>query len=171
MIHPEVLTLPRLSPEDLNRALEIERYRRPGASENGLRLAVAMQVRKNPHFYSQYKVDQKHSFSLSDPNAIANPRDYRYDPKAKDQKKNTPRSQRGREKKAKETKLVTLPLNVIGANCGNCSMYHPKTINGPVGYCDHPKVDMDVRSDWHCMYWDNPDSKTANEETFKHTDR
>jgi hypothetical protein len=151
----------QLSPDDLSRALEIERYRRPKASENGLRLAVAMQVRHDPKFYERYKVDDKHSFSLGDPNSIANAKNYQYKPGVKDQKKNTPKKQAALEKRAKAVKLVSLPLNVIGANCGNCSMFHPKNTNSSIGYCDDPEVDMNVHSDDHCSKWINPDAKTT----------
>jgi hypothetical protein len=123
----------RLSPEKFQQALEIERFRRPKATENGLRIAVITQVRRNPNFYNQYEP----------------------------QAKNTPADQSKREGRARKAKLVCLPLNMLGACCGNCDMFKPAGTNAPRGHCTHPRIDMEVKHDEHCMWWEHPDAKIS----------
>lgn len=49
--------------------------------------------------------------------------------------------------RAKAADLVTLPKNITGTNCGNCSYIKE-------GFCTHKKVQQPVSARLCCAYWD-----------------
>jgi hypothetical protein len=64
--------------------------------------------------------------------------------------------------RAKAVKLVILPPEIEGKNCGNCH-------NFLGGYCDHPEVRMSVERHWGCSEWNRPDTKPARPQKSKFT--
>jgi len=147
-----------LSQSQLERCLRIERFRRPKASPSGLKLAVLAQVKKDPSFYERYDEfsgktlgdGKPHRFTLGESHSLTNP--------------NSAKDVAFHEGRAKKAKLVSLPLNMKGANCGNCSMYEPFQPNGCEGHCSHKEVDQTVHDTEHCKYWENPDAKIARQD-------
>lgn len=56
--------------------------------------------------------------------------------------------------KAKAADLGTLPTDIAGTNCGNCSFFtHAQS---GIGTCEHPRVDQGVTVRMCCAFWDNP---------------
>lgn len=54
--------------------------------------------------------------------------------------------------RAANADLVTLPLNVVGTNCGNCRFV---TATGQgTGFCNHPSVLQPVTTRMCCALWD-----------------
>lgn len=52
--------------------------------------------------------------------------------------------------KSKKVDLITLPMNVLGTNCGNC-----KFINEEKNFCTHDDVQLPVTERMCCALWDN----------------
>lgn len=61
---------------------------------------------------------------------------------------------RSEEFRARKADLVTLPPQIAGTNCGNCSFV--REVSGGVGYCAHPKVRQYVTARMCCALWDAP---------------
>lgn len=55
---------------------------------------------------------------------------------------------------AKLVNLLTLPLEVKGANCENCRYYN--SFNKLAGFCHNPKVKQFVNKRMHCALWSTP---------------
>lgn len=61
-------------------------------------------------------------------------------------------------KRFKHADLITLPENVKGTNCGNCSyMRH----QGKIGFCAHEEIQDYVTERMCCQYWDHKDINRA----------
>ena len=52
--------------------------------------------------------------------------------------------------RSKSVDLVTLPSDVVGANCGNCKFFDSER-----KYCNHEKVDQAVSANMCCAEWDH----------------
>jgi hypothetical protein len=48
----------------------------------------------------------------------------------------------------KKADLITLPAEIKGTNCGNCSFYKD-------GFCEHKAIKDKVTPRMCCAYWDN----------------
>lgn len=61
-------------------------------------------------------------------------------------------------KRARETDLGTMPRDIAGTNCGNCSFIQPEGRAHGIqwGFCANPKVLQPVTDRQCCCYWDNP---------------
>ena len=75
----------------------------------------------------------------------------------RDEKKNsqgglTPHNAAER-KKHKHADLITLPTEIKGTNCGNCS--YIKDVKKGVGYCTHPDLECYVTERMCCSYWNH----------------
>lgn len=61
-------------------------------------------------------------------------------------------------KKAKEADLITLPKEVKGTNCSNCKFVKIIDEKHKIGFCEHPKVKLNVTDHMCCKFWDNKDA-------------
>lgn len=59
------------------------------------------------------------------------------------------------ERVAKEVDLITLPKNVQGTNCGNCSFARPLDKSTGRYQCINPKINLMVTDRMCCALWDN----------------
>lgn len=57
--------------------------------------------------------------------------------------------------RAKAADLITLPRNVEGTNCGNCSFIKIIDKQKGTGFCIHPQVQLPVTARMCCAFWDN----------------
>ncbi len=64
-------------------------------------------------------------------------------------------------KRAKEADLVTLPKEVEGTNCANCRFVTVLDAKAGTGYCNHPKVKLNVTKRMCCAFWDNKDASRS----------
>lgn len=62
-------------------------------------------------------------------------------------------------RRAVSADLVTLPLNVEGTNCWNCSFI--SNGQGPARFCHHPQVWQPVTERMCCAFWDAPGTLRA----------
>lgn len=65
--------------------------------------------------------------------------------------------------RARAADLLALPPNIQGTNCSNC-MFIRGSPNGGVqgvGYCEHPRMRMNVLHKWCCSFWKRPDAPLA----------
>jgi hypothetical protein len=54
--------------------------------------------------------------------------------------------------RAKKVDLITLPIELVGTNCGNCK--HFEGLRGAPGFCNHKDVRMHVTNRQCCVKWD-----------------
>jgi hypothetical protein len=59
---------------------------------------------------------------------------------------------RAEASRAKAADLGTLPMEIMGTNCGNCKFV--SDVKGGIGVCLHPKVNQIVSARMCCAYWD-----------------
>ncbi len=152
--------------------MEIERFKRPNASETGIKLAVLSQVKKNPLFKDMYgeltKKNRNKIEGQSKKNTKITLGDNHSGPNVYQKNEYHDNNSYKREKfnvdKARAAKLVSLPLNMKGANCGNCKAFEPYQENSCKGHCSNPKLNMRVYDSQICRHWNNPDSEPARED-------
>jgi hypothetical protein len=61
-------------------------------------------------------------------------------------------------KRFKHVDLITLPEDIKGTNCGNCSyMRH----QGKIGFCTHKEIQDWVTDRNCCAYWDHPNARRS----------
>lgn len=60
--------------------------------------------------------------------------------------------------------LVTLPMDVEGANCLSCAHFRQLDADMGTGFCTNPQLKQDVTSRMVCAMWENPGSHSGAEE-------
>ena len=63
-------------------------------------------------------------------------------------------TERELRERADKYDLLVLPDSIDGKSCSNCQFFDD-------GYCDHPKMRMDVGPHWCCALWARPDAPRA----------